>query len=77
MSSNNQLQGSKVYVKDDNIELALRKFRKKIADSNKLQDLQRKEFYEKPTTARKKAANAAKNRLRKKLESQALPKKLF
>ena len=69
--------GNKVFVKDDNVERALRKFKKKIAESGKLQDLRDREFYEKPTTARKKAASAAKNRWRKKLEAQQLPKKLY
>lgn len=66
-----------VYVKDDQVEKALRKFKKKIAESGKLQELRDKEFYEKPTTARKKAAGAARNRWRKKLEAQQLPKKLY
>ena len=66
-----------VYVKDDQVEKALRKFKKKIAESGKLQELRDKEFYEKPTTTRKKAASAARNRWRKKLEAQQLPKKLY
>jgi small subunit ribosomal protein S21 len=70
-------KGLVVYVKDDNVEKALRKFKKKIADSGKLQGLREKEFYEKPTTARKKAVSAAKNRWRKKLAAQELPKKLY
>lgn len=69
--------GTKVLVKDDKVEQALRKFKKKVAESGKLQELRDKEFYEKPTTTRKKAASAAKNRWRKKLEAQQLPKKLF
>lgn len=77
MSSSNRLQGNTVFVKDDNLERALRKFKKKVAESGKLQDLRDREFYEKPTTTRKKAANAAKNRWRKKLDAQALPKKMF
>lgn len=68
---------TKVFIKDDKVEQALRKFKKKIADSGKLQDLREREFYEKPTTARKKAASAAKNRWRKKLAAQELPKKLY
>ena len=72
-----KLQGNKVYVKDDNVERALRKFKKKVAESGILQELRDKEFYEKPTTKRKKSASAAKNRWRKKLEAQALPKKLY
>ena len=70
-------RGNKVYVKDDNVDRALRKFKKKVAESGVLQLLREREFYEKPTTKRKKAASAAKNRWRKKLEAQQLPKKLF
>ncbi len=80
MSSNfdqRKLTGAKVFVKDDNVDRALRKFKKKIAESGKLQELKEREFYEKPTTARKKAASAAKNRWRKKLEAQQLPKKMY
>ena len=69
--------GSKVFVKDDKVEQALRKFKKKVADSGKLQELRDREFYEKPTTARKKALSAAKNRWNKKVASQQLPKKLY
>lgn len=70
-------RGLSVQVKDDNVEKALRKFKKKVAESRKLQILKEKEFYEKPTTTRKKAASAAKNRWRKKLAEDALPKKLY
>ena len=66
-----------MYVKDDQVDKALRKFKKKIAESGKLQELRDKEFYEKPTTARKKAVSAAKNRWRKKLAAESLPKKLY
>jgi small subunit ribosomal protein S21 len=69
---------TKVYVKEnDNIERAIRKFKKKVADSGKLQGLREREFYEKPTTRRKKALAAAKNRWRKKVASEQLPKKMF
>lgn len=70
-------KGLVVFVKDDNVDKALRKFKKKVSDAGILQNLKEKEFYEKPTTARKKQLSAAKNRWRKKLQSQALPKKLF
>lgn len=70
-------RGLTVYVKDDNIEKSIRKFKKKVADSGILQTLKEKEFYEKPTTTRKKKISAAKNRWQKKLESQTLPKKLY
>lgn len=69
--------GNKVFVKDDNIERALRKFKKKVNDSGILQTLRDKEFYEKPTITRKRAKAAAKNRWQKKLAAQELPKKLY
>ena len=68
---------TKVLVKDDNYERALRKFKKKINDNGLLQDLRAREQYEKPTTERKRKKAAAKNRWRKKLESQQLPKRMF
>lgn len=71
------IPGTTVIVKDDNLEKALRKFKKKVAENNILQTLREKEYYEKPTTARKKAASAARNRWLRKLESEALPKKMY
>jgi small subunit ribosomal protein S21 len=66
-----------VRVVDGNVEKALRKFKKKIQESGLLDELRAKEFYEKPTTERKRKKGAAKARLRKKLREQALPKKLY
>jgi len=66
-----------VVVKDDNVERALRKFKKKIQDSGLLVELKEKETYEKPTTQRKRKKSAAKNRWQKQLRSQQLPKKLY
>jgi small subunit ribosomal protein S21 len=66
-----------VYVKDDNLEKAMRKFKKKVNDSGILQTLKEKEFYEKPTSIRKRAKSAAINRWNKKIANQQLPKKLF
>ena len=66
-----------VVVKDDNVERALRKFKKKIQDSGLLVELKEKETYEKPTTKRKRKKSAAKNRWQKQLRSQQLPKKLY
>ena len=64
-------------VQDNNVERALRKLKKKIQASNILNDLREKEHYIKPTTARKLKRSAAKNRWRKQLAEQALPKKLY
>lgn len=72
-----KLYGRTVIVKDGNVEKALRKFKKKIADSGLLQDLRDRESYEKPTTTRKRKKSAAKNRWQKQLVAQSLPKKLF
>ena len=69
--------GRSVVVKDGNVEKALRKFKKKIADSGLLTELRERETYEKPTTQRKRQKSAAKNRWRKQLACQQLPKKLF
>jgi small subunit ribosomal protein S21 len=66
-----------VIVKDDNVERALRKFKKKIQDSGLLQELRDRETYEKPTTLKKRKKSAARNRWQKQLRSQQLPKKLY
>ena len=77
MAYDNPLKGSTVYVRNDNVEQAMRKFKKKMQDSGLLQELRDREFYEKPTATRKKKASAAKNRWKKKIASQQLPKKLY
>ena len=70
-------QGNKVVVVNDQVEKALRKFKKKVSDSGLLQDLRERESYIKPTTRRKQAKSAAKRRWQKKLQSEQLPKKLY
>jgi small subunit ribosomal protein S21 len=66
-----------VRVVDGNVDKALRKFKKKIAESGLLETLRAKEFYEKPTTERKRKKGAAQARWRKKMRDQELPKKLY
>ena len=66
-----------VTVRDDNVERALRKFKKKIQESGLMDELRRRETYEKPTTQRKRLKGAARARWRKKLRDQQLPKKLY
>jgi len=72
-----KLHGRSVIVTDGNVERALRKFKKKISESNLINDLRAREFYEKPTTERKRKKSAAKNRWRKKMADQQLPPKLY
>jgi len=74
----NTLKGNSVTVKEnENINQALRRFKKKVEESGMLDTLRKKEFYEKPTTARKRKKGAAKARWRKKLRDQQLPPKLY
>ena len=78
MKYNKEFKGNAVTVKEgENINSALRRFKKKVQDSRVLETLRDKEFYEKPTTARKKAKGAAKARWRKQLRDQQLPKKMY
>lgn len=72
-----KLHGRSVIVQDNNVERGLRKLKKKVQASNVLNDLRDHEFYEKPTTKRKRRRSAAVNRWQKRLAEQALPKKLY
>jgi small subunit ribosomal protein S21 len=71
------LRGKVVPVINGQFEKALRKFKKKVAESGILQELREREFYEKPTTARRKAKNQAKRRWQKQVEQKTLPKSKF
>ena len=74
----NTLKGNSVTLKEnENINQALRRFKKKVEESGMLDTLRKKEFYEKPTTERKRKKGAAKARWRKKLRDAQLPPKLF
>lgn len=74
----NKLTGSAVFSKDgEPFEKLIRRFKKKIDDNGLLEDLRKKEFYEKPTTTRKRKVSAAKARWQKKLRDNQLPKKLY
>jgi len=71
-------KGTGVTVKDgENINQALRRFKRKVEDAGTLDALRAKEFYEKPTTERKRKKGAAKSRWRKQLRDQQLPPKLY
>lgn len=69
------LTGSRVTVENGNIEKALRLFKKKIEKTGLIKELRSREFYEKPTTKRKREKAAAKARQLKLLKKQQLPKK--
>ena len=70
--------GTGITLKEgEDINRALRRFKNKVVDSGKLDDLRAKEFYEKPTTERKRKKGAAKARWRKQMEKEHLPKKMY
>ena len=70
--------GTGITVKEnENINQALRRFKRKVEEAGTLDTLREKEFYEKPTTERKRKKGAAKARWRKKLEKDQLPPKLY
>jgi small subunit ribosomal protein S21 len=77
MKNQNKTKGICVEVRDGNIGQALRKFKKKVDDSGKLINVIENQFYEKPTTERKRKKGAARARWLKKLREQQLPKKLY
>ena len=77
MNKNKSFKGSTVVVGELPINVALRKFKQKIDDSGKLEDIKENMFFEKPTTERKRKKGMAQARWKKKLRDQQLPKKLY
>jgi small subunit ribosomal protein S21 len=71
------IRGLKVIVGDMPINLALKKFKQRVDDSGKLEELKGRMQYEKPTTVRKRKKGAARARWLKKLRDQQLPKKMY
>ena len=65
----------KVIVQDGNVEKALRKFKKKMAESGLLIEVRERQEYVKPTIRRKMKKAAAIRRHQKQVRSQQLPKK--
>jgi small subunit ribosomal protein S21 len=61
-------RGLSVEVRNNDINFALRKFKKKVAEDGILQELRNREFYEKPSMVRAKAKKAGRARWLKKLE---------
>lgn len=70
MRQNNNKQekrGLSVEVRNNDVNFALRKFKKKVAEDGILQELRQREFYEKPSEVRKKAKKAGIARWKKKV----------
>lgn len=68
----------KVVVKQgESFESAFRKFKKSVESSGLLKELKAREFYEKPTAKNKRKKAEAVKRLKKQLQDQKLPTKLY
>jgi small subunit ribosomal protein S21 len=67
----------KVINNKDNFEATMRKFKKKVLESGRLQEYRERQEYEKPSIARKIAKGKAVSRWKKYIKSQELPTKLF
>jgi len=67
----------KIFVHDNNVDKALRKFKKKVNDNGLLKELQERQSYVKPSVRRKLAKSQAQKRWNKYLRDQSLPKKEF
>lgn len=65
-------RGLTVFVKDGNVEKALRKFKKKIQESGLLDEVRERMEYVKPNIERTRDANKARRRWMKKVESDEL-----
>jgi small subunit ribosomal protein S21 len=74
---NQNKKSNAIEVRDNNIGVALRKLKRKMDESDKLIEVIDRQFYEKPTTERKRKAGAARARWLKKLREQELPKKNY
>ena len=54
-----QMRGLSVPVYNNNVELALKKLKRKIKDSNLFLDLKKKSYFEKPSKVRREKKNLA------------------
>lgn len=69
---------TKVVVKQgESFESAFRKFKKNVETSGLMKDLKARESYEKPTTKKKRKKAEAVKRLKKQIQNQKLPEKLY
>ena len=64
-----------VRVYEGQFDKALRKFKKKVSNAGVLEEVRRRQTYEKPSTVRQRKKAAAKARLRKQIRLEALPKR--
>ncbi|MBO01782.1 MAG: 30S ribosomal protein S21 [Candidatus Marinimicrobia bacterium] len=65
-------KGLYVEVRNNDLNWALRKFKKKVQEDGVLQEFKERQFYTKPSEKRKRAKAAGRARWLKKLEKQRL-----
>lgn len=65
-------RGLSVAVTHDNVERALRKFKKKVQEAGTIKEVRDRQEYTKPTTVRKRKAAQAQRRWQKKLAKEAV-----
>lgn len=66
----NKVEGLTVEVRNGDVNAALRRFKKKIAEDGILQEYKERQYYEKPSEKRKKAKAAGRARWLKKRAKQ-------
>jgi small subunit ribosomal protein S21 len=64
------VKGLAVEVRNNDVNYALRKFKKKVQEDGILQEVRNREYYEKPSETRKKAKAAGRARWLKKLRKR-------
>ena len=67
-----QYNGSKVFINDGNVEKGLRKFKNKIQDSGKLEEVRARGEFVKPNVQRTVDKNKARRRWLKQVEADEL-----
>lgn len=76
--NNNQQQGLRVEVRNDDFNKALRLFKKKVQNDGIIQEYRERQEFTKPSEKRKKAKAAAKARWKKKqAKSNPINKRLY
>jgi len=74
-NGNERSIGTSVIVEHDNIEKALRLFKRKCADAGTVLECRERQAFTKPTEKRKKAKAAAKQRQKRETSKNVLQKK--
>lgn len=73
-----ELRGLAVEVKNGDFGKAMRRFKKMVQEDGILQELRAREYYEKPTTIRKRKKAAARSRwLKQKAKNDVNPKRMY